>query len=298
MIEERKIKIDTGHELSVRIAGNGNPAVIIQTGWMSYSLEWMKIQEELSKHTTVLAYDRAGYGLSDEGPKPRTSLQIVKELKELLDELCLKGPFILVGHSAGGLYSKHFAMVHPQLIKSIIFVESITENNYQFEELNTPEYNEKASIKARMNSMRKFLNTNRDIHRKMLEPMADIIFHQFDDDTKRKLIEYNSDKKSIQAVLDEYDAFKESAELVRKQTKFPSVPIKVLMRDQTMAKNNAHQYGFPEREATTVEELWFRHQDDLTNLSSNSKLFNIEGADHSMHLTAPEAIIEHVKELL
>jgi pimeloyl-ACP methyl ester carboxylesterase len=69
---------------------------------------WFKVQPEVAKFTRVCSYDRAGYGLSDPGPEPRTSLQMANELKTFLGAAGEREPYVLVGHSLRRLHGADF----------------------------------------------------------------------------------------------------------------------------------------------------------------------------------------------
>ena len=85
------------HRLHIYQSGEGNPAVVSESGGMSWCLDWHFIQTEAAKFTRVCAYDRAGYGWSEAGPTPRTCGQIVGELHTLLAKAEIFPPYILVG---------------------------------------------------------------------------------------------------------------------------------------------------------------------------------------------------------
>lgn len=107
--------VDVGsHQLHIYSTGEGSPSVIFESGGASWSLDWNLVQTEVAKFTSVSSYDRAGFGWSDSGPKPRTSEQIVTELHTLLTNAEIKKPYILVGASFGGhtarLFSKNSLM--------------------------------------------------------------------------------------------------------------------------------------------------------------------------------------------
>src|SRR6185437_1161890 len=98
-----------GYKLHINCTGTGNPTVILDAGLGGTSLDWSKIQPAVTHFTRVCSYDRAGYGWSESGPGLRTSQQIVKELHLLLAHAQINGPYVLVGHSAGGLNMRLYA---------------------------------------------------------------------------------------------------------------------------------------------------------------------------------------------
>ncbi|MRX55864.1 alpha/beta fold hydrolase [Bacillus idriensis] len=94
-------------------AKKGNSTVIMDAGYGDYSKTWASIIPEISRLTQVLVYDRSGLGKSERSSYPRTSIEMVKELKELLLKLNINGPYILVGHSFGGVNARVFASQYP-----------------------------------------------------------------------------------------------------------------------------------------------------------------------------------------
>ena len=116
-----------GQRLEVSVAGSGEPVVILEAGLGQNREHWLGIQDSLSTLTTVIAYSRAGYGDSDPSPERRTPLQIVAELRALLRALGQEGPYVLVGHSLGGIYVRVFASRHPDEVAGLVLVDPTHE---------------------------------------------------------------------------------------------------------------------------------------------------------------------------
>jgi len=98
-----------GFRLHIHCSGEGSPAVILDAALGGSSVSWSLVQPELAKLSRVCSYDRAGFGWSDAGPVPRTAGRIAEELHTLLDRAGVAPPFLLVGHSFGGLVAQIFA---------------------------------------------------------------------------------------------------------------------------------------------------------------------------------------------
>ena len=112
--------------------GSGTPTIILESGAGDYSLGWVRVQPELSEHTRVCSYDRAGFGWSEEGAPPRDSVEIANELLALLDQAGETGPYILVGHSRGGFFVRQLAALIPNEISAIILVDAKSEQESQY----------------------------------------------------------------------------------------------------------------------------------------------------------------------
>lgn len=104
-----------------------SPTVIFESGAFGFSADWAEVQDRLSAHGVhSCAYDRAGLGRSDPGPKPRDGLAITRDLEALLQHADVPGPYILVGHSMAGLYVRIFAAQHPDQVKGVVLVDATT----------------------------------------------------------------------------------------------------------------------------------------------------------------------------
>jgi pimeloyl-ACP methyl ester carboxylesterase len=119
--------VDLGtHRLHILESGMANgPTVLLEAGLMSTVLSWSELQQELSRDFRVVSYDRAGLGWSDPGPMPRTAGRIVEELHLLLSKAAIWGPYILVGHSFGGLTMPVFATRFPEEVGGMVLVDPV-----------------------------------------------------------------------------------------------------------------------------------------------------------------------------
>lgn len=115
-----------GYRLHLTDTGQGDPTVILIHGAGDSSYSWMHIRKELSKFTRVITYDRAGMGSSDSGPVP-TPEHTIKELKNLLDKTGAPEPYVLVGHSLGGLIARLYALKYPNQVAGLVFLDSTHE---------------------------------------------------------------------------------------------------------------------------------------------------------------------------
>lgn len=112
--------------------GQGSPTVILESGWGMPGLSWVLVQPELAKGRRVCSYDRVGRGYSDSDPalesRPRTQGEIAEQLHTLLMAAGERGPFVLVGHSHGGLMARCYYNRYPQEVAGLVLVDSSTED--------------------------------------------------------------------------------------------------------------------------------------------------------------------------
>lgn len=99
--------------------------VVFENGARETINKWEKVISEISEDSSVFAYNRPGYGKSDETNSPRDGQTIVAELHEVLQQRNLKPPYILVGHSMGGLYMQLFAKTYPDEVQGVVLVDAL-----------------------------------------------------------------------------------------------------------------------------------------------------------------------------
>ncbi len=129
MIKEMFVQISEC-KLYAKLLGenNGKPTIVMDAGYGDYSKAWDSIIGDISTFSNVLIFDRAGLGKSETSSNPRTSCQMVKELKELLIEAKIKPPYILVGHSFGGVNMRMFATEFQNEVFGLVLVDSTPED--------------------------------------------------------------------------------------------------------------------------------------------------------------------------
>src|SRR5437667_957900 len=109
-----------GYRVHLYCMGTGSPAVVIVGA--GFSFNWGLVQPEVAKFTQVCSYDHSGIGWSDEGPKDSCSLR-VNEVHTALKNARIKGPYVLVGHSLGGLVARVYARQYPDEVAGMVFVD-------------------------------------------------------------------------------------------------------------------------------------------------------------------------------
>ena len=127
----RKLIDVGGYRLHLYCTGTGrpgSPTVILEAGFDDTSLVWSKVQPGVASFTRACSYDRAGWGWSDTGSLPRTAGHMVMELHTLLVRAGVPGPYVLVGHSFGGLIMRLYTNMYPQQVAGLVLVDSVNED--------------------------------------------------------------------------------------------------------------------------------------------------------------------------
>jgi pimeloyl-ACP methyl ester carboxylesterase len=114
-----------GRRLHVYETGQGSPTVVLEAGIAATSLSWRLVQDEVARFARVASYDRAGLGWSDPASQPLTLSRLVDDLHALLQVAQLPPPFVLVGHSFGGLIVRAYARRYPTQTAGLVLVDAV-----------------------------------------------------------------------------------------------------------------------------------------------------------------------------
>lgn len=284
--------------LYVRIYGQGEPTIVIEPGWGVLSVEWLLIQEKLAEYTTVITYDRAGYGESPDNIKPRTGQQIASELFTMLKNSGTFEPFIFLAHSSGGLYIMNLLKMFPRMASGVILVDSFSPYINELEEYDYELYQKYFTMKSRVEGIRNILELDDENFSKYMNSFINNLYSFFPEELQNQLIVYQTDKKFYQTICDEYEGFNATIENILRTDFFPNIPLKILSRDDEVMIETFRQLGLPSETAVEIENLWQNHQKSLLNLSNLSEQKIIKGSNHMMHITSPDEIINIAREMI
>jgi pimeloyl-ACP methyl ester carboxylesterase len=113
-----------GRWVQSAVRGTGSPVVVFESGLGADLTAWDQVFPVVATFTTAFAYSRPGYGSSEWASTPRTGDVVVEELRATLRKRGLAPPYLLVGHSLGGLYLQLFARLHPDEVAGLVLVDS------------------------------------------------------------------------------------------------------------------------------------------------------------------------------
>ena len=128
--ETRSISLGT-RRLVLTTSGHGSPVVVLESGLGAESAEWGAVHRGLSVHTRVCRYDRAGRGASDAAVSPRGPAELIADLRALLHRVGLAPPYVLVGHSFGGLMVRLFAQRHRAEVAGVVLVDAMHQDQFE-----------------------------------------------------------------------------------------------------------------------------------------------------------------------
>jgi pimeloyl-ACP methyl ester carboxylesterase len=113
-----------GFKMHIYCMGEGSPTVVLEALSGGFSSFWGWVQPEVAKQVRVCAYDRAGLGWSEADPQPESLQRTAQNLHTLLKNAGITGPYVMVGHSIGGLYVREYAAMYPQEVAGMVLLDS------------------------------------------------------------------------------------------------------------------------------------------------------------------------------
>ena len=268
-----------GFRLHLHCIGSGSPTVIIEAGTNDFSVGWRDIQSEVARRTRACSYDRAGAGWSDDDGEIPLPTHVVENLKAALDNALVQPPYLLVGHSWGGVLVREFAAQFPDQVAGLVLIDSSHENQYLGR---TDEIEELPVGFLRYCHAASFVGMTRAL-RLRGEPW-------FDYPESRAMALYRT--HSCAATLKMLYASDLSSVQTDPPRDLGALPLRVLTRGVADSGTDLS----PEEQAW--EETWLSLQTELASLSTNSRHRIVAGASHFIHWDKPEVIIETIAELL
>ena len=257
-----------GHRLHINCTGTGRLTVVIETGLGDWSTSWgAVVQPEVAKTTRVCTYDRAGLGWSDAAALPSDAAQFAEELHTLLQNANVPGPYVMVGHSLGGLIVRIFAHDYASEVAGVVLVDS----------MNPKQVNQSLSNSlARMSSFQALL-ARVGVARLLVKVPA--IAPSLGPNQAAYYPLYIR-PRSLQTTANEYKGLPDSAAEAAAVTSFGDLPLIVLT-------GRLH----------TNPPEWQTWQTELLELSSNSQQLFAENGNHVLQSEEPDAVVAAILKM-
>lgn len=282
-----------GYRLHIDCQGTGSPTVVMEAGLGDPSLTWTLVQSQVST-TRVCVYDRAGLGWSDASPKPRTAEVMVEELHTLLNNANIAAPYIMVGHSTGGMLVRLYAHSYPAEVVGMVQVDAQHED--QFTRLSTAI---QENIKAAFAQSDQTLPLFRMLASTGIGALVPAIGSLADNPRLPSPARETfsalalSDPKYVEAQTAEYDAIFDNTAQVRAAhiTSLGNIPLIVLYRGIADSPT-------PGMTPEENQQWWFGLQTELAALSPQGKLVLAAQSGHYIQLDQPNLVIEAIEQVL
>ena len=271
-----KIITVNGRRMHIRSIGAGRTTVVLETGLGGISSGWAWIQPEIAKFARVISYDRLGLGWSEPGKGAVTARRIAGQLHDLLRVAGEKGPYVLVGHSMGGLFIRKFAELYAGEVVGMVLVDACHPDQY-----------------VRSSAIRKHMQAGFTMLRKIQLPamfgfirLTNYLKSQADGLPPRARAEaeaFLSSFRHLRSAQAEASAWDTICDEVRDTKDLGDKPLAVLRADSSSLAGG--------------QQL----QEELTSLSSRGKLHLVEGSEHVTLVTHKEyaiSVVEAIRDVV
>jgi pimeloyl-ACP methyl ester carboxylesterase len=274
-----------GRKLHLNCTGKGSPAVIIENGSSAFSIDWALVQPEVAKFTQVCTYDRAGHAWSDAGPARGSVQQTIDDLHLLLRKAAIRPPYVLVGASLGGIYTRAYQRRYPEEVVGLVLDDPTSDEGLGYRVNGRDKLIYEMSAKDMREAFKPLFRDgwHPELPTKVEEP-----HDRLSKDLQAALLwaarKFAAESDIYQALVtaeswrQEFIALR--SERLRQEHALGNLPLIVLGRTQT--------------DMLTRQ----RHLAELKGLSSAGKLIIAKESGHEIHLYQPELVVNAIREVV
>jgi len=285
------------YKLHLNCTGEGSPAVILEAGASTSGLTWVYVQEGIEKSTRVCSYDRAGIGWSEPAAGPLSPQQVASDLHTLLGAAGVPSPYIVVGHSAGGVYVRTYASLYPTEVAGLVLVDSSHEGQAV---RYPPEWQQ---LDQAQNSMMAFCRVVSPFGLIRLSRLFDAAYAFKDSETKAAFLTTVYRTRYCRVSAEEIEALADSYNGPDIAGSLGDLPLIVLTADSTEEEMQAQIPSYlksvvgPEV-IKKVFQVNREMQADLAGLSSRGKQTLVPNSGHMIPLDQPDVVIDAIRAVL
>jgi len=300
------VEIEPGRRLNLHCSGHGSPTVILEGGITTALVYWGLVQPAIAADTRVCSYDRAGLGFSDASPRATNADNNNDDLQRLLAAARIAPPYVFVGASAGGLYSRLYIYTHPGQVVGLVLVDSSHEDQDEMFRTTasrsfTQQQWDLAFLDVSLAKRRTCIVAAKE---GTITPGSELfencIFHT--DQLSHAVQESENQREMTRAFQstqhsEEESFMRSTAWQVRAAKRsLGDLPLIVLTRDRFPPPPDAT------RERLNIMEVrfqrWLALARDLAAMSSRGQQRVVTGAGHDIELDRPQAVIDAIREVV
>ncbi|HEY6455031.1 MAG TPA: alpha/beta hydrolase [Steroidobacteraceae bacterium] len=311
------VHVGKGRTINLVCLGHGSPTVILSAGLEAWSVWWWEVQPSLAKRTRVCTWDRAGYGFSSPSPEPQDIVHTTADLELALTRAGILGPYVMVGHSLGGLESLRFADLHRKSVVGMVLVDPEIPDRAAVEERIAPQLGtmSRASVEQTVKGLQHCAAELRGSTLKRGAPEFErctATLAALDPRLRAAIARLNADPaRLLTQASTEKEHYADSREVINAQRRYDDMPLIVLTagRDESSilsamppgtpgASTPAELAEFRKQIALFLRDGWGTGHDAYAALSTRGRNQLVPDSGHNIPITKPEVVISAVIEVL
>jgi pimeloyl-ACP methyl ester carboxylesterase len=293
---QKLVTIESGRRLNIYCTGSGSPSVVFDSGLGDGARVWGLIQPAVAKHTRACSYDRAGLGFSDPPSRPSTSANVVDDLHHLLHTAHVKPPYVLVGHSLGGMNVKLYAETYLSEVAGLVFIdpshEDLGKGAWAIDSESQKTY------APYMEALQRCLKAKPEdfvVGSELVQNCGPFPTPRYSAAINAVELERGKQHARLQARISEQEnVWFTSADQVRAAYRpLGAIPIIVLTHE-----------AFPRGPAETQEQrdaknkLWIDLHNRIAAMSARGERLTVDNAGHYIQMEQPQVVIDSILEIL
>ncbi|MFD0678984.1 MULTISPECIES: alpha/beta fold hydrolase [unclassified Paenibacillus] len=276
-----------GYELHLVKSGGGSPAIVLESGSGETSLSWRDIPNDLATYATVVTYDRAGYAWSEMASSERTGDNIVRELYTALKKEGIQGPYLMVGHSLGGMYARLFAQTYRDEVMGLVLVDARPEDDAQDTKAILEEEKFAGNPPASTLKLLKQSGILRLLQNNLLKGLVA-------EEDSGQFINIIATPSYFKAKEEEAKFAYSTEDAIRGQ-RLGSLPVRIIARG---VPQDYTQAGISVAGGRKLEKIWQSGQQKMLDISTDSHLIVAEKSGHMVIHDQPELVVDTILGLL
>lgn len=304
---QQMVEVEPGRRLNLHCAGTGSPTVVFESGLGVPLSNWGLVQPVVAQKTRTCAYERAGLGFSDAATRASDSKNIVDDLHRLLVAASIKPPYVLVGHSYGGMTVRLYADTYPSDVLGMVLVDPSVEDQLAGYRALDPK--KRSAEQYYVDTVEPNLRDGRECvaaapagfakGSEMFKKCISDPFAQYSEAVNASNQKQEMGQVMQKAGLSEGEqVFGASADQVRASRHFyGKLPLIVLTSGPRPPPKDPLT---PEAQALSAArtQLWVTLHDDVAKLSTQGVNEIVAGAKHYIQLDKPQAVIDAITRVV
>lgn len=293
------VTLSSGEPMQVTCIGEGGPTAILLTGSGGWSIKWAPMHEEMARETRACTIDRPGWGMSGVG-RGLTSSDMIKDYREALNLAGEEGPFIIVGHSQGGIEAVFWGEQHSEEIAGLVLVDPGMLDLAKRMSSSAPVLF--TEMKAALSGFANYFRSCADRLEAMRsntqsDGIDDCMPRSEDAVVAAALATVAKDPARFRYNADEIEnQLNPDADLGQFSENLGTIPMVVLQA--TVRRPPARLSEEAQAQSKLVDVQIEAYQERLVGFSKSAELRRVEGAGHDILTDRPDEIIEALREIV